>query len=148
MNRFFHEINFIKMKTAKSILTAMILLLIASSSLSAQSEPKLIAVLNTADWCPVCRANDKRAIPILMENNKDDAVKFVIYDQSNDQTTEKTKEDLKTVGLEHAIEKHDGAGMVSFFNYKTKAFISQISFAETDAKLTEALNSAKKSVKK
>ena len=136
------------MKTAKSIFTSTILILILSSSLLAQSEPKLIAVLNKADWCPVCRAHDKRAIPALMENNKDGAVKFVIYDQSNDQTTEKTAEDLKTVGLEHAIEKHDGAGMVSFFNYKSKEFISQISFAESNDKLTEALSLAKKSIKK
>ncbi len=68
--------------------------------------------------------------------------------QSDDQTTWKMSEDLTAVGLEHAIEKHDGAGMVSFFNYKTKAYISQISFAEPDARLVEALNSAEKSIKK
>jgi thiol-disulfide isomerase/thioredoxin len=136
------------MKNSKSLLITMVLTLIVSVSLMAQPELKVIAVLNKADWCPVCRAHDKRAIPALIENNTDGAVKFVVYDQSNDQTTEKTAEDLKTVGLEHAIEKHDGAGMVSFFNYKTKAYISQISFAESNDKLTEALNLAKKSVKK
>jgi thiol-disulfide isomerase/thioredoxin len=135
------------MKPSKSVLATILLTLLMSLSLNAQSDIKVIAVLNKADWCPVCRAHDKRAIPVLMENNKDGAVKFVIYDQSNDQTTEKTAKDLKGVGLEHAIEKHDGAGMVSFFNYKTKAFISQISFAETDAKLAEALAAVKKVVR-
>ena len=135
------------MKTAKSILTTIILTIIIALSLNAQTELKVIAVLNKADWCPVCRTHDKRAIPALMENNKDGAIKFIVYDQTDDQTTEKTAKDLKTAGLEHTIEKHDGAGMVSFFNYKSKEFISQISFAESNDKLTEALNLAKKSVK-
>ena len=114
---------------------------------NAQPELKVIAVLNKANWCPVCRAHDKRAIPALMENNKDGAIKFIVYDQTDDQTTEKTAEDIKIAGLEHTIEKHDGAGMVSFFNYKSKEFISQISFAESNDKLTEAINLAKKSAK-
>jgi thiol-disulfide isomerase/thioredoxin len=135
------------MKNLKSIFTSMMLILIMSASLTAQSDPKVIAVLNKANWCPVCRAHDKRAIPALMENNKDGAIKFIVYDQTDDQTTEKTAEDIKSAGLEHAIEKHDGAGMVSFFNYKSKEFISQISFAESNDKLTEALNLAKKSAK-
>ncbi|MBK7625600.1 MAG: hypothetical protein IPJ16_00105 [Bacteroidales bacterium] len=135
------------MKTAKPILIAIILNIIIALSLNAQTEIKVIAVLNKADWCPVCRTHDKRAMPAIMDNNIDGAVKFIIYDQSNDQTTEETGKDLKIAGLEQTIEKHDGAGMVSFFNYKSKEFISQISFAESNDKLTEALNLAKKSVK-
>jgi RNA polymerase sigma-70 factor (ECF subfamily) len=48
--------------------------------------------------------------------DEDGAVTFIIYDQTDDQTTEKTAKDFKAAGLEHAIEKHNGAGMVSFFN--------------------------------
>ncbi len=135
------------MKPLKSIFTGTILILLMSVSLKAQSEPKLIAVLNKANWCPVCRTHDKRAIPALMENNKDGAIKFIVYDQTDDQTTEKTAKDIKIAGLEQTIEKHDGAGMVSFFNYKSKEFISQISFAESNDKLNEAINLAKKSAK-
>ena len=45
------------MKTVKSIFTSMILALMVSASVMAQSEPKVVAVVNKADWCPGCQAN-------------------------------------------------------------------------------------------
>jgi len=61
------------MKTVKSIFTSMILALMVSASVMAQSEPKVVAVVNKADWCPVCQANGERAMAAFMNNNKDGA---------------------------------------------------------------------------
>lgn len=134
------------MKTVKSIFTSMILALIVSASLMAQSEPKVVAIVNKADWCPVCQANGERAMAAFMSNNKDGAIKFVANDLTNDVTKKKSAEELKSCGLEKAAEKVQGTGLVSFYNPKTKTLISQISVASSDAELAAAMQSAKKGI--
>ena len=135
-------INKITMKTGKSIFAITVLALMLSSSAMAQSETKVLAVINKADWCSVCKANDERAMAVFMKNNKGGVIKFFTNDVTNDQTKMKSKEELKMVGMDKVIEKYQGTGLVSFFNSQTRAFISQISVSETDNKLTDAMTAA------
>jgi len=135
------------MKTVKSIFTSMILALIVSASVMAQSEPKVVAVVNKADWCPVCKANGERAMAAFMNNNKDGAIKFVANDLTSAETRDKSAEELKSVGLDQAAGKVRGTGLVSFYNPKTKALLNQISVSSTDAELAAAMLTAKKEIK-
>ena len=47
------------MKTVKSILVSVVLVLLVSVSAMAQSNAKVIAVINKADWCPTCQQNGR-----------------------------------------------------------------------------------------
>ncbi len=132
------------MKTVKSIIVSAVLVLLVSVSAFAQSGPKVIAVINKADWCPVCQQNGQRAMGALMENNKDMAFQFVANDVTDANTTKKSAEELKKYGLDQAIQRYKATGVVYFFNAKTKAFISQASLAKSDQELASALKSAKK----
>jgi len=132
------------MKTVKSFLISAVLFLALSVSVSAQSDAKVIAVINKADWCSVCKANGERAMAALMSNNKDMAVLFIGNNLTDEKTKKKSLEELKKYGLDKVTEKHTGTGMVYFYNAKTKTLINEISVAEADSKLAEALVKATK----
>ncbi|HVN56986.1 MAG TPA: hypothetical protein VMT63_01690 [Bacteroidales bacterium] len=132
------------MKTVKSILISAVLFLLVTVSALAQSEAKVIAVVNKADWCSVCKANGDRAMAAFMSNNKDMAILFLGNNVTDDKTEEKSAEELKKYGLDKEMAKHTGTGVAYFFNAKSKKLIKEISIAEPDNKLAEALAFAKK----
>lgn len=132
------------MKTVKSILASVVLVVLVSVSAFAQSDAKVIAVINKADWCPTCQQNGQRAMAAFMANNKDMSIQFVANDVTDATTTKKSAEELKKYGLDQEIQNYKGTGVVYFFNAKTKAFISQASLAKTDQELASALKTAKK----
>jgi hypothetical protein len=135
------------MKNTKSIFTSVILILMVSVSLIAQPEPKVVAIVNSADWCSVCEANGERAMATFMKNNKDGAILFVSNNLTNDQTKKKSAVALKSCDMEETAKKVQGTGLVSFYNPKTKALIGQVSVSEPDNKLAEAMVAAKNHVK-
>lgn len=132
------------MKTVKKAFAAIALVLLVSVSAFAGNKAKVIAVMNRADWCPVCQNNGMRAMDAFKANNKDMAIQFAVNDLTNDETKKKSAEELKKLGLDKAIEAYKGTGMVYFFNTETKVLISQVSVAKTDQELAAALESAKK----
>ena len=134
------------MKTVKSILFSAVLFLVLSVLVSAQSDAKVIAVVNKADWCSVCKANGDRAMAAFMSNNKDMSVLFLGNNVTDDKTEKKSAEELKKYGLDKEMEKHTGTGVAYFFDAKTKKLVNEISVAEPDNKLAEALVNAKKDV--
>ena len=122
------------------------LFLVLSVLVSAQSDAKVIAVVNKADWCSVCKANGDRAMAAFMSNNKDMSVLFLGNNVTDDKTEKKSAEELKKYGLDKEMEKHTGTGVAYFFDAKTKKLVNEISVAEPDNKLAEALVNAKKDV--
>ncbi len=135
------------MKTLKLIFSVSLLSLLLSASAFGQSSPKVIAVINQADWCPVCKANGARAMAAFTKNNTDGAIVFIGNNVTNDNTEKKSAETLKKYGLDKVIEKYTGTGVAYFFNPTTKALIAEVSLAEPDNKLAETLLVAKNSVK-
>lgn len=134
------------MKTLKSIFVSLLLISLIPVSAMAQKDAKVIAVINRADWCPICRANGKRAHMVFMNNNKNGAIKFLTNDLTNTQTKNKSAEMLEKYGLEKAMMNRESTGMVFFFNQKTKALIDQISASRTNQELVTAMQKAEKSV--
>lgn len=135
------------MKKHKSIFASMMLALIVSGTLIAQSTPKVIGVINKADWCSVCKVNGERAMSAFMANNEDGAIIFVANDLTNDETKDKSAEALKQQGLNKAVASLKNTGVAYFFDSKTKALISQISLSKSDKELAESLTAAKSAVK-
>lgn len=135
------------MKKLKSIFASMILALIVSGTLMAQSTPKVIGVINKADWCSVCKVNGERAMAAFMTNNEDGAILFVANDLTNDETKDKSAETLKQQGLNKAVASLKNTGVAYFFDSKTKALISQVSLSKSDKELAESLTAVKNAVK-
>jgi thiol:disulfide interchange protein len=134
------------MRTLKSIIVITALTVLISASAMSQTVPKVIAVVNKADWCPVCKANGERAMAAFMKNNEDGLIRFLAYDVTNDQTKKNSAEELKKFGIDQIIDKYQGTGLVSFFNPETKQLISQVSVSESDNKLADAMKAAKSKV--
>lgn len=132
------------MKTLKTIFSSFALIALFSISAMAQTDAKVIAVVNKADWCGTCEKNGERAMSALMESNKDGAVQFVANDLTNDETKAKCTAELKKLGLDEAVADFKYTGMVYFFNADSKELISKISVAKSDKELAMALTKVTK----
>ncbi|MEX0987538.1 MAG: hypothetical protein WD052_08685 [Bacteroidales bacterium] len=134
------------MKT-KNSLVSIALILFMSVTVMAQKEHDVIAVVNEAAWCSVCKSNGERAMATFKENNKEGTIKFVANDLTNDETKKKSAAKLKKYGLTEAMAGNKGTGMTYFFNAETKELITTVSVAKSDKVLAETVSSAKKAVK-
>lgn len=98
--------------------------------------PKVIALLNEASWCPVCKANGPRAMkdlmPMLM---KDKNVMVVMNDVSNNATKAKSKPMLENAEIYTFAENHIATGMLYFIDAKTKKWLASISIANPDMQI-------------
>lgn len=127
------------MKTIKSILTVVFFTLIMAGSAIAQSDAKVIAVINKADWCGTCVKNGDRAMMAMMKGNMDGNVHFIKNDLTNDETKKKSMAVLKEFGFDKILSEYKGTGMVYFFDVESKKLINKISVAKSDDKLIEAV---------
>jgi len=130
------------MKNLKTIFTSVVFIMLLSVTAFAGNGSKVIAVVNKADWCPVCQKNGMRAMETFKENNKDMAIQFVGNDLTNDETKKKSAEELKKVGLEKAMADKNGTGLVYFFDADSKKLITQVSVAKSNEELAEAMKTA------
>jgi predicted transcriptional regulator len=127
----------------KSILTSILMLVLFTTSAMAQcSQADVLAVVNKADWCPVCENNGERAMKALKSSNEDGTVKFVGNDLTNDETKKKSAAKLKEHGLYEKMKSENSTGVVYFFDASSKELISTISVKKSNKKLTAAVKSA------
>lgn len=135
------------MKKVKTIFASMVFIMLVSVTAFAGNGSKVIAVVNKAEWCPVCEKNGMRAMETFKENNKDMAIRFVGNDLTNDETKKESAKELKKVGLDKAMADKKGTGVVYFFDADSKKLINQISVAKSNEELAKALETAKKEAK-
>ena len=135
------------MKNVRMVVVGIVVILMSMPSVMGQMakkmDTKVIAVINRADWCPVCQANGKRAMAEFDMYKKDPSIKFVVNDVTNDNTKMKSAETLQKYGLEKEMEGKKATGVVYFFNAETKELISQISVSKSDKELSSAIDMAK-----
>jgi len=135
------------MKTTKLILVSLVLILFVSVSVFAQSNSKVIAVVNHADWCSACKNNGERAQATFKSNNADGTIQFVVNNLTNDETKAQSTETLKMLGLEKAMAEYKGTGMVYFFDADSKKLINKITVGKSNQELAQALSTAKNGAK-
>jgi hypothetical protein len=132
------------MKKLKLAMAASIFAILFSANAFAQSAPKIIAVINKASWCSVCKANEERAMAAFKENNKDGAYQFVMNDLSNAETAKKSAVEINKLGLAKLMEPYQATGIVCLFDAKTKKPINQLLMSLSDEDIARAMAFLKK----
>ena len=135
------------MKEVKSIIATALLAVVFSIGALAQTAPKIIAVVNQADWCSVCKANGQRAMGAFMENNKEGTISLVVNDVTSAETKKKSAAGLNTNGLTEAMKNYKATGVVYFFDAKTKKPITQVTVANSNEEIAYVMGEVKKAVK-
>lgn len=135
--------------SALAILTVLAALCFAPAAHAggAAKTPAVIAVVNTASWCPTCTENGPRAMKAFAAANKDGAVTFVMNDLSDETSSKASASKLAELGLTEATKELTGTGRVTFFHAKTKRQLGAISVAKADKELKNAVSSARKAAK-
>lgn len=105
-------------------------------------EPKVFAVINKADWCPTCQANDARIMSEVIPACKNLKVKFFPNDLTNDQTIAKSSEGLKKNKLAVAVQSVKSTGMILLIDAKTKKIIKEISVAKPSVEIIKEITLA------
>jgi hypothetical protein len=132
------------MKSGKTILATFLLCSVFATGVFAQSKAKIIAVVNQAEWCSVCKSNGQRAMGAFMENNKDGEIQFVINDITNAETAKKSATELTKSGVADAMKVYKASGVVYFFDAKTKKAITQITVANSNEEIAYVIGEVKK----
>ncbi len=128
------------MKKIRSVLTALLLLTgLAAMAQQAKMDmpttpPKVMAVVNKAEWCPVCKANGQRAGMVLMSFMQS-GLGITMNDLTDKKTTAASKKMLAKQGYYDAIAGEKATGVVTFVDAKTKKAIKQISLSLPDDQL-------------
>jgi hypothetical protein len=115
------------------------LLLLLSVTATAQTQAKITAVINRADWCPVCKANGekvmKEVIPVFNESN----VQFVINDLTDEATISSSKVMLTDKKVYDAVMKIKSTGQILLVDMEKGKIVSKISVAEPAEKIIQAI---------
>ena len=134
--------------TIKKVSFTVLVTVVAFAANAQNTNPKVIALLNKASWCPVCKTNgprfEKDIMPMVMDN-KD--VQMVMNDLSNDNSKATSKGMLDKAGITSFAEKNEGTGMLYFLDAQTKTLLSQVSLAEPDEQIKKAYDTALSKVK-
>ena len=137
-------------------LMSAILLMATSLLVKAQTNnAKVIAVVNKANWCAVCKINGERLSNNIMPYTAK-GLEIVMNDLTDETTITKSKDDLKKLslykqiykanrkgvgrmmqvcGIVHGKNKNMTSGIITFINAKTLKVLSETSIAITDAEM-------------
>jgi hypothetical protein len=132
----------------KSMLLTLLVVLSTSIFLSVQAQskavaPKVYAVINRADWCPVCQANGARVMSEVIPAFKNNRVKFIANDLTNQQTIGTSIATLKKNHVYDAVKEAKSTGVILLVNAKTKKVVKQISVAETSAEIIKEITAVR-----
>jgi len=133
--------------TLKSMLLALIVIIGSSVcfSVNAQSKsvaPKVYAVINKANWCPVCQANGERVMKDVLPACKNLKVKFLANDLTDAATTAKSTAELKKNNVYNSVKEIKSTGVILLVDVKTKKVIKQISVAKPSKEIIKEITAA------
>lgn len=141
------------MKQVLFFLTAAIgITFLMSASIKSDSTPalqteKVIVMVNTATWCPVCAANGPRVKgEVVSQFMSDPGYRIVVNDMSDDASRAASKKVCKAAGIDKFAKLHTSTGTIYFINAKTKVLISKISVTEKNETIAAAFKSALSSI--
>lgn len=108
------------------------------------AKPKIIAVVNRADWCSVCKNHGERAGKVLMGAVAEGSISVVMNDLTDELTAKHSAGELKAAGLEKAMAPFSATGVLYLFDAKTKRVLRQVTVANTDQEILLTIDLAKK----
>lgn len=125
------------------------------------ANPKLIAVVNRANWCGVCKANAERFTAVLIPYSAN-GVNIYINDLTNEKTKAISNQELEKDNVYEAVytirrkgmgkalkscgvikdkkQTTDVAGIVTFIDPATHKQIKQLSIAASDVEMKKTIN--------
>lgn len=130
------------MKALKLAFLALFVMM--SSGLYAQSNAKVIAVINKADWCGICQKHDERVINQVLTDYKEPQLTVAANDLTNDATKAESKASLEKLGVYKAVANENKTGQLILIDHKTKKVISKISVAKSNENLRHSIDNALK----
>lgn len=133
------------MKKILSLSFLGLFLLLAININSAAANPKVYAIVQRADWCPVCKANGERIMnDVMSKYMNSNNVTFVMNDLTNDNTKSKSKTDLQNIGVYDSISSIEGTGIIILIDADTKKVLKEVSVNQSTKKILKAINKAAK----
>ena len=127
------------MKKSILILFTVLSTALTLSSFKPPNDVKVIAIVNKADWCSICKAYAGRTVATFTENNTDNYFQFIVNDITNEETKNNSKPAIMKVGLEKTLESSLAAGVLSFYDVKTKALLAQVTVANTPEEIAATM---------
>lgn len=148
----------------KKLISAVIVFITVLASYAQPPEnaenPKLIAVVNRANWCGVCKANGERFGNLLLPYSTQ-GLRVVVNDLTNDKTKQASLTELENMRISEAVNsspRHgmgkmlkacglvkdkkmtsDVAGIVTFIDPKTHKQLKQLSIAVSDEEMNKTI---------
>ena len=125
----------------QKVLAYFLLISLAFSALAgnAQEGRKVIAVINKADWCPVCQSNGEKIMKEVMPMFEQTNVQFVMNDLTNDATKADSKMKLNEAKVFEAVKKINTTGLLVLVDAVSGKVLEKISVAETAEKLIKVI---------
>ncbi len=115
----------------------------AINGASASKATKVVAIINTASWCPACQANGKRVETDIVASYKgNENIAFMVNNLSNKETKETSKEALEKKGVYKSMEKIKSTGLIILINAETKEVIKQLKVTATTDELKKEIDAA------
>jgi hypothetical protein len=132
---------------SKSMLAPFFALISLSVSLGGNAQakdtpPRVYAIINKADWCPVCQANGSKVMNEVMPACRNLDIKFLANDLTNEQTIAKSATELKKAKVFNAIKETNATGLILLVDTKTKKIIKQISVAKPAEEIIKEITAA------
>jgi thiol:disulfide interchange protein len=119
--------------------TLLFALLLTITSVFAQSNSKVVVIVNKADWCSICKAYGGRTVATFTEHNKDNYFQLIVNDVTNSDTKKASKPAIEKVGL---VKTHAGtkaSGLLTFYDTKTKQVLAQVTVANTEEEIAATM---------
>jgi hypothetical protein len=105
-----------------------------------QKQPKIIAVVNRAKWCPTCKANEARIMAeVIPAIKKMDNVDIVLNDLSDKATKAESKIAIEKMNIYDIIKNKKATGVIYLISVSDKKIIKEMYVSETTEKLLEEI---------
>ncbi len=136
------------MKKSILMLFTVILTALTLSSFRPTNNVKIIAVVNKADWCSICKAYAGRTVEIFNKNNEDGYFQFIVNDITNDATKKASAPAVKQAGLTNQQSNVYAAGVITFYDAKTKKVLAQATVANTTEEIAGVMKMVREKASK
>mgnify|MGYP000226893712 CR=1 FL=1 len=136
------------MKKTILILFAVVSTAITFSAFKPANDVKVIAIVNKADWCSICKAYAGRTVATFTENNTDNYFQLIVNDITTEETKKASKPEITKAGLEKTLDGSLAAGVMSFYDVKTKALLAQVTVANTPEEVAATMKMVREKASK
>ena len=130
------------------ILFAVLSTALTFSAFKPANNVKVIAIVNKADWCSICKAYAGRTLATFTENNTDDYFQFIVNDITTIETKKASKPAITKAGLEKTSGGSLAAGVLSFYDLKTKTLLAQVTVANTTEEVAATMKMVREKTSK